>query len=361
MKIQMKCAFLVGVFLAAALVAQDEDVGSALKSTPKDLKSSQQPTPKKEETAPPPPTEEPEPIVRLKPALDAIVPPDAKIEKLAGGFKFTEGPLWIRAGYLLFSNYPGGIEKWTPDGIVTHFPTSQDTGGAPLPSITYTNGLTLDKQGRLVICDQGERRIIRLEKDWTLTVLADHYEGKRFNSPNDLVYKSDGSLYFTDPPYGLAGQDNDPAKELPFNGIYRLADGKVQLLYEKLRRPNGLAFSPDEKYLYVANSDASRAMWVRFPVKPDSTLGAGTVFYDVSGNSQEGLPDGLKVDQEGNLYGAGPGGIWIFSPQGDHLGTVKPPEIPANCNWGDEDGKTLYMTARAGLYRIRLQIRGIRP
>ena len=380
MNFHVKCVFLVVVFLATALGAQDEDVTKTQPPSPQEVQSSQQPAPQKEQQgeesgqkpAPEKEKEEEEgpqqfvpekvePIERLKPALDAIVPQDAKIEKLAGGFKFTEGPIWTRGGYLLFSNMPDGIDKWMPDGKVNPFPSSQDTGGAPVPSITSTNGLTLDPQGRLVMADQSGRRILRLENNWTLSVLADRYEGKRFNSPNDLVYKSDGSLYFTDPPYGLARQDDDPAKELPFSGIYRLAGGKVQLLYDRLSRPNGLAFSPDEKYLYVANSDASRAMWVRFPVKPDGTLGDGTVFYDVTGNSREGLPDGMKVDQEGNVYATGPGGIWIFSPQGEHLGTIRPPEIPANCNWGDEDGKTLYLTARTGLYRIRLQIRGIRP
>ncbi len=350
MSIRMTSIFLVVMVCATPLAAQEEDV-----------QKGQQAPPEQEKTTPQPAPEKPEAIQRLKPAMDAIVPRDAKIEKLAGGFRFTEGPIWVREGYLLFSNYPGGIEKWTSDGKVTHFPGSQDTGGAPVPVITHTNGMTLDRQGRLVICDQGGRRIVRLENNWKLTVLADRYEGKRFNSPNDLVYKSDGSLYFTDPPYGLPGQDQDPAKELPFSGIYRLADGKVELLYENLRRPNGLAFSPDENYLYVANSDAGRAIWVRFPVKSDGTLGEGALFYDVTGNSQEGLPDGMKVDQDGNVYGTGPGGIWVFSPQGEHLGTIRPPEIPANCNWGDEDGKTLYITARTGLYRIRLQVRGVRP
>ncbi|MCS7316367.1 MAG: SMP-30/gluconolactonase/LRE family protein, partial [Bryobacteraceae bacterium] len=181
------------------------------------------------------------------------------------------------------------------------------------------------------------------------------------NSPNDAVFRSDGSLYFTDPPYGLPKQDQDPAKELPFCGIYRLADGKLQLLSKELTRPNGLAFSPDEKYLYVANSDAKRKIWMRFEVRPDGTLGASSVFYDVTNETAPGLPDGLKADRKGNVYATGPGGVWIFSPEGKHLGTIEPPEVPANCAWGDADARTLYMTARSSIYRIRLNIPGIRP
>ena len=192
-------------------------------------------------------------------------------------------------------------------------------------------------------------------------MLAAKYEGKRLNSPNDAVYKSDGALYFTDPPYGLVKQDQDPKKELAFNGIYRLAQGKLQLLYKDLTRPNGIAFSPDEKHLYVGNSDASRKIWMRFEVKPDGTIANGKVFYDVTKESAEGLPDGMKVDQKGNLYCTGPGGIWVFSPDGKHLGTIRPPEVPANLAWGDRDGKTLYITARTGLYRVRTNVAGMRP
>ncbi len=301
-------------------------------------------------------------VVRLDPALDAIVPPDAAIEKLATGFKFVEGPVWVHAGYLLFSDIPNNaVMKWTPDGTVSTFLKASGYDGTGPGDLPGSNGLTLDHQGRLTICQHGNRRVTRLEKNGKLTVIADRYEGKRFSSPNDLVYKSDGSLYFTGPPYGLAKQDEDPGKELPFNGVYRVAGGKVQLVYKDLSRPNGLAFSPGEKYLYVDNSDEKRKIWMRFEVKPDGTLRGGTVFYDVTKETEEGLPDGMKIDQKGNLYCTGPGGVWIFSPQGKHLGTIKPPEVPANCNWGDRDGKTLYMTARTSLYRVRLKIPGIRP
>ncbi len=303
-------------------------------------------------------------VVRTDPGLEGIVPADAKIEKVAGGFKFTEGPIWIHEGYLLFSDIPNNvIDKWTPDGKVSVFLKPSGYGGTALSTDAEpgSNGLTLDREGRLTICEHGNRRVSRLEKNRKVTVLADRYEGKRFNSPNDLVYRSDGSLYFTDPPYGLAKQDDDPRKELPFSGIFRVADGKVHLLSKDLKRPNGLAFSPDEKYLYIANSDENRKIWFRFGVEPDGSLADGRVFYDVTKSTEDGLPDGMKVDRKGNLYCTGPGGVWIFSPQGKHLGTIKPPEIPANCNWGDGDGKTLYMTARTGLYRIRLRIPGIRP
>jgi len=302
-------------------------------------------------------------IERLDSGLDAIVPANATIERVAGGFKWPEGPVWVHSGFLLFSEIPSAvIDKWTPDGKVTTYRgpaefTMKDAATAGVPG---TNGLTLDKQGRLTICDQGNRRVTRLEKDGHFTVLADRYQGKRFNSPNDLVYKSDGSLYFTDPPYGLEKEDKDPKKELPFNGVFRIASGKVTLLIKDLTNPNGIAFSPDEHYLYVDNSEPQR-LYMRYEVKPDGTLGPGKVFYDLASTPGKNLPDGMKVDQKGNVYATGPGGIWIFSPEGKHLGTVKLPEIASNCAWGDPDGKTLYITASTGLYRIHLKIPGIRP
>jgi gluconolactonase len=308
-------------------------------------------------------------IIRNDSALNAIIPSGAKIEKLADGFQFTEGPIYTPEGHLLFSDIPANtIFRWTHDGKVSQFrkPSGYDGSDAPPGAFIGSNGLTLDKEGRLILCEHGNRRVTRLEKDGKLTVLADRYEGNRLNSPNDAVYKSDGSLYFTDPPYGLIKQDADPKKELPFNGIYRLADGKLQLLNKDMTRPNGLAFSPDEKFLYVANSDAARKVWLRYPVNSDGTLGSPTTLFDVTKEGAEGLPDGLKVDKSGNLYATGPGGVWIFSPQGKHLGTIKPPEVPANVHWGpyspgDKSSDTLYMTARKGLYRIRLNTSGIRP
>ncbi|MSV30555.1 MAG: SMP-30/gluconolactonase/LRE family protein [Bryobacterales bacterium] len=303
-------------------------------------------------------------VARTDAALDQIVPAGAAIEKLAGGFGFTEGPIWTREGALLFSDIPNNvINKWTPDGKVVPFrkPSGYDKTDAPAGAFIGSNGLTMDKEGRIVICEHGNGRVTRLEKDGKLTVLAAKYEGKRLNSPNDAVYKSDGALYFSDPPYGFVKLDEDPKKELKFNGVYRLAGGKLQLLYKDLTRPNGLAFSPDEKTFYVANSDEKRKIWMRFDVMPDGTIANGKVFFDVTKETAGGLPDGMKVDSKGNLYCTGPGGVWIFSPAGKHLGTIQPPETPANCHWGDKDAKTLYMTARTGLYRIKLNIAGIRP
>ena len=271
--------------------------------------------------------------------------------------------MWIHDGWLLFSDIPNNvILKWTPDGKIVPFrkPSGFD-GTAPPGALIGSNGLTLDRQGRLTICEHGTRRVTRLEKDGKLTVLADRYQGKRLNSPNDAVYKSDGALYFTDPPYGFAKEDADPRKELKVNGVYRLASGSLRLVHAALGRPNGHALSPDEKHLYVANSDAQKKIWMRFEVRPDGSLVNGKVFFDVTAETADGLPDGMKVDRQGNVYGTGPGGVWVFSPAGRHLGTIQLPETPANCNFGDADGKTLYMTARTGLYRIRLLVAGIRP
>ncbi len=304
-------------------------------------------------------------VWRGDPAIEQIVPKDSAIEKIGGNFQFTEGPIWFKEGYLLFSDVVGNvIRKWTPDGKVVEFkrPAGYDGNDAPAGSYIGSNGMTLDKDGQLYICEHGNHRIEMLGKDGKYTVVVDKFEGKRLNSPNDLVFKSDGALYFTDPPYGLwNGQDSDPKKELKFNGVYRWKGGKLTLVVKDMTRPNGLAFSPDEKFLYVGNSDEKKKIWNRFPVKADGTLGPGKLFYDVTGMTQEGLPDGMKVDVKGNLYCTGPGGVWVFSPEGKHLGTIQPPETPANCAFGDADGQTLYITARTGLYRIKLSIPGIRP
>jgi gluconolactonase len=304
-------------------------------------------------------------IIRVDPGLDAIVPSNAKIEKLADGFLFTEGPVWVRdGGYLLFSDPNANrIYRWSPDGQVSVFrPKSGYTGfdigeyGQP-----GSNGLTLDREGRLTINEHGNRRVTRLEKNGVLTVLADRYEGKRLNSPNDLVYRSDGALYFTDPPFGLPRFFDDPRKELPFSGVYCLKDGNLKLVSKDLLGPNGLAFSPDEKYFYVDNWDEKKKIVMRYDVNADGSLSNGTVFFDMTSAPGEDALDGMKVDQKGNLYVSGPGGVWILSPAGKHLGTIKGPEHPHNMAWGDDDGKTLYMTAQTALYRIRLNIPGIRP
>jgi gluconolactonase len=319
-------------------------------------------------------------VFRSDPALDAIVAPGTKIEKLVTCCKWTEGPIWIRQGYLLFADIPGNrIMKWTPQGQLSVFmQPSGYRGTAPYKGIEPgSNGMTLDPKGRLTVAGHAARNVWRLESLETgaqVTVLADQYEGKRLNSPNDLVYKSDGSLYFTDPPYGLETQDDkDPKKELAFNGVFRIrgatsqAPGappdasKLDLLVKDLTRPNGIGFSPDEKLLYIAVSDPAQKIWMRYDVSPDGHLANGRVFYDATSSTEDGSPDGLKVDQKGNVYSAGPGGVWVFSPEGKHLGTIKPGEKVANCNWGDSDGRTLYITASTSLYRIRLSNPGIRP
>ena len=315
-------------------------------------------------------------IIKLDPALDALVPAGARVEKVADGFGFLEGPVWVHSAsssYLLFSDIPANvIDKWSPGGKVSVFLAKSGFTGSDSSNVGYkinngrsevtligSNGITLDKQGRVTFCQHGDRAVVRLEKDGKRTVLADKYEGKRLNSPNDLVYKSDGSLYFTDPPFGLPKLDQDPQKELPFNGVYRWSNGKLQLLSKDLKAPNGIAFSPDEKYLYVDDSVA-KTYW-RFEVKPDGSIANGKVFFDMNSSKDAGVPDGMKLDQKGNIYGVGPGGVWILSPEGKYLGTIKPAEDPANLAWGDADGKTLYMTARTGLYRVRLKIAGVRP
>jgi gluconolactonase len=301
-------------------------------------------------------------IVRLDPAFDSIVPKDAQIEKVGGGFQFTEGPLWRSDGRLWFSDVVGNVVRSiTPAGQVEVL--IRNSGGqssAPPGSFIGSNGMIADKDGFVLLCQHANRRIVRVAKDLAMTPYLEKYQGKRFNSPNDLVYTSSGALYFTDPPYGLLKQDDDPAKELKFNGVFRYAGGKLQVVIKDLTRPNGIAFSPDEKTFYIANSDEKHKVWMRYDVAPDGTVSNGKVFADVTAEKEDGLPDGMKVDLQGNIYGSGPGGLWVFSPDGKHLGTIKPPETPANCGWA-EDGKTLYITARTGVYRIKLAVAGEKP
>ncbi len=276
-----------------------------------------------------------------------IVPEDTTIEQVAGGFGFTEGPIWY-GDSLLFSDIPHNrIVRWRMLNIGPEVTTFRTPSG-------NSNGLTLDRSGRLIACEHSARRVTRTEPDGTIIALAERYQEKRLNSPNDVVVRSDGSIFFTDPPYGLAGLT--AWKELSFNGVYRLApDGELVLLADDFDRPNGLAFSPDEQVLYVA--DTSRGHIRSFNVSPDGAISNGRVFIEMQA-PEPGAPDGMKVDREGNVYCTGPGGFWIISPEGKCLAIVRPPELPANLAWGDADMKSLYLTARTGLYRIRLNIAG---
>lgn len=303
-------------------------------------------------------------IERLDPRFDAIVPKDAKVERLADGFDWSEGPVWVNkeGGYLLFSDVPRNVVyRWDAQGGVRPFlKPSGYTGAVERGGEPGSNGLTLDPQGRLVLMQHGDRRVARLDEG-KFTTLADKFEGKRFNSPNDGTFDRQGNLYFTDPPYGLPKGADDPTKEIPFQGVYRLApDGKVTLLTKEMTRPNGIGLSPDEKTLYVANSDPEKAVWMAFPINTDGTLGAGKVFFDSTPwvkQGKKGLPDGLKLDTAGNLYATGPGGVHVFAPDGTHLGTFSTGEATANCGWGD-DGSTLYITADMYLGRVKLKARG---
>ena len=321
-------------------------------------------------------------VVRLSPEMDHLIPADAKIEKVAtsSGFKWTEGPVWIRSGFLLFAEIPGNsIWKWTPP--VGSSPTvfmrpSGYTGatayGGPEPG---SNGMTVDGRGRLTVAGHARRNVWRLETmdpKGTITVLADEYQGKKLNSPNDLVYDAQGALYFTDPPYGLRTQnESDPEKQLAFSGVYRVPNATrqkpgaapdraaLQLLVKDLPRPNGIAFSPDGHTLYVNNSEPKK-IWMKYHVKSDGTLEDATLLCDATSDQSAGAPDGMKIDRNGYIYSAAPGGVWVISPEGKHLGTIRVPERTGNVAWGG-DGKWLYITASTSVYRIKTVTGGALP
>ena len=303
-------------------------------------------------------------VVRMDPRLDRLIPKDARIEVVASGFLWAEGPVWIKdGGYLLFSDIPrNSVMKWKEgEGVSLWMKPSGYTGVADYGGEPGSNGLLLDPQGRLVFCEHGDRRISLLYPDGGKQTLVDSYQGKRLNSPNDAVYHRNGDLYFTDPPYGLPKRWDDPRRELDFCGVYRLSkDGKLTLLTKEMTRPNGIAFSPDYKTLYVAQSDPEAALWKAFPLKEDGTLGPGRVFYDVTEfvGKLPGLPDGMKVDREGNVFATGPGGVYVFTPKGELLGRISTGEATANCAWGD-DGSMLYLTADMYLCRIKTTTRGL--
>jgi gluconolactonase len=307
-------------------------------------------------------------IERLDPALDALLATDAKTEILVQGLDWSEGPVWSKAQQcLLFSDVPQNmVYRWSQEkGLSVYLRPSGYMGSTPRGGEPGSNGLTMDREGRLVLCEHGERRVARLEKDGrTQTALADKYEGKRFNSPNDLCFDSKGDLIFTDPPYGLEGQLKDPKKELPFQGVYRLsANGKLTLLTREITFPNGVALSPDEKVLYVAESNPDKPVIWAFDVKSDGSVANKRMFFDASAMAAKklkGLPDGMKVDVQGNLWATGPGGVLILSPAGKHLGTILTGEATANCTCGD-DGSVLYITADMYICRIKTMTRGKMP
>lgn len=307
-------------------------------------------------------------VVRIASELDKLISPDAKIEVLSSGYKWTEGPVWVKnGGYLLFSDVPANtIYRWNEgDRLATPFlKPSGYTGLGRYSNEPGSNGLIINQKGELVACEHGDSRIssMPLEVGGKRT-LADNFQGKRFNSPNDVVQHSSGDYYFTDPPYGLNKHENDPTRESNIFGVYRIGtDGKVTVVTSELQRPNGLAFSPDEKTLYVAQSDPDRAIIMAYPVEKDGNLGKGAIFYDatpiVKEGKLKGLPDGLKLDKKGNLFATGPGGILIISPEGKLLGRIDTNEPTANCAWGN-DGSTLYITSNMHLCRIKTLVVGI--
>jgi gluconolactonase len=314
-------------------------------------------------------------VDRLDPSINSIIPTGAMLERIATGFTWVEGPVWDQ-GSLFFAEIPSNsIRRWTPgQGVSIFLQPSGYKGSAPYGGReSGSNGMTLDARGRLTVAGHAQRDVFRFESldpKGPITILADSYQGKRLNSPNDLVYRSDGSLYFTDPPYGLRTQnDSDPEKELKVNGVYRIAhalehkpgappaNADLQLVVSDLARPNGIAFSPDEKYLYVNNSEPKK-IWMRYRVKQDGTLTEPKLLYDATADPRVGGPDGMKVDMDGNIYSAGPGGVWIFSPEGKPLGTIVMPERTANVAWAGPDRKTLYICASTSIYRVQLKIAG---
>ncbi len=284
------------------------------------------------------------------PKLLDLIDADAELQQLGTGCEFTEGPVWHAEGkFLLFSDIPANqMKKWTAEEGITNF---------RVPS-GKSNGLTYDKQGRLVAAEHANRRVSRTEADGTVVTVASHYEGKRLNSPNDVVLKSDGSIYFSDPPYGLTAEYGVLGEqELDFQGVYRLSpDGQtLALLIDDFDRPNGLCFSPDESILYI---DDTERMHIRaFDVQPDGTITNGRIFAEEEGD--DGVPDGMKIDVHGNVYLTGPGGIWIFDSSGEHLGVLQTPERAANLGWGGDDWSTLFITASTSLYSIQCKVSGI--
>ncbi|MEO5961488.1 MAG: SMP-30/gluconolactonase/LRE family protein [Opitutaceae bacterium] len=301
-------------------------------------------------------------IERLDPAFDKLVAPSAQIEKLAEGFRWSEGPTWYDGGVVFSDVLANTAYQWKP-GMTkaeVYLRPSGLTAATPGFREPGSNGLTRDLQGRLLLAQHGDRRIARFDKG-TFATVADRFDGKRFNSPNDLAVRKSGEIYFTDPPYGLEGIVNSPLRETPFAGVYRIGtDGKVTLLTKDINFPNGIGFSPDEKILYVAVSDSAKTRLEAFDVKADGTLANQRTFFDAQSRAtagMKGLCDGLKVDRDGNVWATGPGGVMVLSPAGKLLGVIVTNEPTGNCCWGD-DGSTLYITANYFLVRVKTQTKG---
>jgi gluconolactonase len=306
--------------------------------------------------------ERPLSVERDAPGLDEVVPDDARLEQVAGGFELTEGPVWSPDGALLFSSpNTNVIYRWDPtNGAVTVFNAKSGYSGLDIGRFAQpgSNGLAFDNHGRLVICQHGDRRVLRVNPHGDTTVLADRFAGRRLNSPNDVVCSSSGAIYFTDPPFGLPEQFDDPARELDFSGVFRLRDGELALVSDELEGPNGIALSPDERFLYVGNRDPEGKIVMRYEIDASGGIGDGTIFHDMTGAPGEDAIDGLTVDRAGNVFACGPGGVWVLSPDGDRLGVLVLPEAPHNLAFGNEDARTLYITALTGVYRIGLTTGG---
>ncbi len=298
-------------------------------------------------------------ITRLDKEFDKIIGADSKPEKVASGFLFTEGPLWHTDNFLIFSDIPANrIYKLDASGKAEVFMEKSGYTGADSPTGEIgSNGLGYDQEGRLLLCQHGNRQLVRIEKDGKQTVLADKFGGKRLNSPNDVACRKDGTIFFTDPSWGLEKNSNKPKREIAFNGVYRYFEGQISLIDSTLVKPNGIALSPDHKTLYVADMPKK---WYSYRLHADGTVKSKQLFFDASSITGIGHMDGMKVDSKGYVYCTGPSGVMVFTPKGKHIGSIQFAEIAANIGWGEADRKTLYATCQTGVYRIRLKNKGLK-
>jgi gluconolactonase len=303
-------------------------------------------------------------IDRMDTELNSIIDENAKIELLAEGFKWSEGPVWIdQYKMLLFSDVPNNIvHKWTEEkGLETYLTPSGFTGTGKYSKEPGANGLTLNNEGKLILCQHGDRRVAMMSAPLDapkpdFISIADNFNGKKLNSPNDAVYRSNGDMFFTDPPYGLPNQENDSTKETPHNGVYKVAGGQVTLMVDSLTRPNGIAFLPGEKTFIVANSDPAKAIWYAFDLAENDSITNARIFHDATAltKTEKGLPDGFRVDKQGNIFASGPGGIWIFNKGGKVIGKIRLTEPASNCALSDDE-KTLFVTNNMYLLRIKMR------